>query len=192
MVSRRNVRDNTLLDALERAEPVKFQNNVWRIVRSDRDPTQGSSPKGRWDDGTVDVLYTSLEADGAMSEMFFHLKSGQPVVPSQMKFGLYELEVKLDKVLRLASLSELEELGVGTKNFGSLDFAAKRSEYTRTQEISEAAHFMGFDGLIVPNARFQCHNVVVFTNRVPPEDLKVVKEYVMIDLDEWKRKLNIE
>lgn len=92
MAERRKARDNKLLDALETSPPIEFEDRVWRVVRGDRDPLRGSSPGGRWDDGTFDVLYTSTEADGALAEMHFHIMRGQPIFPSEMEFLLYELK----------------------------------------------------------------------------------------------------
>ena len=112
MIQRRGVRDNTLLDAIEAATATKFEGSVWRVVRGDRDPLQVSSPDGRWDDGTFDVLYTSLESDGALAEMYFHIMRGQPVFPSQMVFRLYELRVALRRVLALADMAALGAFGV--------------------------------------------------------------------------------
>ena len=86
MIQRRRVRDNTLIDAIEASRADEFEGLVWRVVREDRDPTRGSSPGGRWDDGTFDVLYTSLESNGALAELYFHILRGQPVFPSKMVF----------------------------------------------------------------------------------------------------------
>lgn len=34
----------------------------------------------------------------------------------------------------------------------------------QTQQIGTAVQFLGFDGLIVPSARWECKNLVLFTN----------------------------
>ena len=73
-------RDNALIDALEAIEPVVFSGTVWRLVRDGRNPLQCSASGGRWDDGSFDVLYTSMSRDGSLAEMRFHLMRGQPVM----------------------------------------------------------------------------------------------------------------
>ncbi len=188
MIQRRKVRDAALLDALEASTAIEFEGAIWRVVRRGRDPVLGSSPGGRWDDGTFDVLYTSLERDGALAEMYFHLMRGQPIFPSQMEFRLYELSVALRRVLQLVDTASLEALGLVAPKFGSLEYERKQEEYPRMQEIGEAAHFLEFDGLVVPSARWTCQNLVVFTDRVPPEALGMVREHGPVDWDAWKSK----
>jgi RES domain len=186
MPSARKVRDNTLIDAVEAATSENFDDVVWRVVRADRDPLRGSATRGRWDDGTFEVLYTSLERDGALSEMYFHLWRGQPLIPSKMEFKLYKIQVKLGRALRLVDLQMLAGLGVEIKNYGLMEHSKRHQEYLRTQEIGEAAHFLEFDGLIVPGARMQCANVVLFTDRIRPESLEVIERIGPIDWAEWK------
>ena len=188
MIHRRGVRDNTLLDAIEASTATKFEGSVWRVVRGDRDPLRSSSPGGRWDDGTFDVLYTSLEADGALAEMYFHIMRGQPIFPSQMVFRLHELHVELYRVLELAETTALSALGVDVGRYGSLQYARKQKEYPRLQDIGEAAHFLDFDGLIAPSARWNCQNLVVFTDRVAPDALSIAHEHGPVDWDDWRRR----
>lgn len=185
----RKVRDNTLIDALEASASEALDDAVWRVVRGDRDPLSGSSVGGRWDDGTFEVLYTSAERDGALAEMYFHLSRGQPVIPSKMSFYLYRLQIKLHRALRLANLEVLAKLGVDTNNYGLMAHSRRVEEYPRTQEIAEVAHFLEFDGLIIPSARRQCHNVVLFTDRIKPEALEVAERQGPIDWTEWSRAL---
>lgn len=186
MIQRRKVRDSSLLDTVEASTVTKFGGSVWRVVRGDRDPLRSSSPGGRWDDGTFDVLYTSLEADGALAEMYFHIMRGQAIFPSQMVFCLFELDVELDRVLELADLAALRAFGVDGGKYGSLQYARKHEEYPRLQDIGEAARFLDFDGLIAPSARWECQNLVVFTDRVAPDALNIANEHGQVDWDAWK------
>lgn len=167
MAGGRKARDLELLDALDALERVSFEGTCWRAVREGRDPLQGHPSGGRWDPGTFDVLYTALEPDGAMAEIDFHL-SRQPVFPSKIRFGLHEIAVTTRQTLKLANLDALVPLG--------LDKAAYQQVlYTRTQEIGDAAIFLGFDGLIAPSARWPCLNLVLFTDRLEPGDLRVIR-----------------
>ncbi len=186
MVRRRKVRDNALIDALEALPATEFEGAVWRVVRGDRDPLRGSSPGGRWDDGTFDVLYTSDQCDGALAEMYFHIMRGQPIFPSEMEFRLYELHVALRRALRLADIKALEALGVEATSYGSLQYAHKHEEYPRLQEIGEAAHFLDFDGLVVPSARWRCQNLVLFTDRVLPPALSIAGKHGPVDWTAWR------
>ena len=163
-----------------------FDGTVWRVVRKGRDVLQGSGYGGRWDDGTFDVLYTSEKADGAIAEIYFHLSRGQPVIPSKVAYHLFEIRAELQRALRISDLRTLADFGVDTKRYGALSYVERVQEYPRPQEIAETAHFVGFDGLVVPNSRLDCLNVILFSDRIPPEAIDVVQDHGPIRWDEWK------
>lgn len=183
MTAARKRRDNKLIDAIEEIEPVEFAGTVWRVARRGLDPTQCSRSGGRWDDGTFDVLYTSEEKDGAINEMKFHLMRGQPVIPSRVKYHLFEIDLALGRALRLLDLPALAKLGLDVSRYGQLSYNEKQAEYPRSQDIGEAAHFLDYDGLIVPSARHDCLNIVIFCDRVPPESISAIADHGVVDWD---------
>jgi RES domain len=183
----RSARDNRLLDALEDLPPEAFEGSAWRVVRDGRDPVRCSSVGGRWDDGTFDVLYTSMRADGAIAEMYFHVARGQPVFPSLARYRLFELCITLASCLRFGSLTELSSLALQTALFGQLSYAEREQEYPRPQEIAEAAHFIGRDGIIVPCARAEWPNAIVFCDPAGPEAIDVIKDHGLVEWDQWRR-----
>ena len=187
MTPAHRIRDNALIDALEAFPAVPFAGPVWRVVREGRDVLAGSAVGGRWDDATFDVLYTSQAGDGAVAEMHFHLTRGQPVVPSRVAYRLHELKVAMARTLHLADLDAIAALGVDTSRYGTLSHAERGQEYPRTQEIAETAHFVGFDGMVVPNARWHCLNVVLFCDRLAPADAEVVADHGPIDWAAWRK-----
>lgn len=178
MAAGRRARDVELLDALEAHEGVSFEGDVWRIVRDERDPLQGYPAGARWDPGTFDVIYTSLAREGALEEIHFHL-TRQPVFPSKIRSVLHRIAVRTQHTLRLADLETVEALGVSRDSFASLNYA-------RSQEIGDAASFLGFDGILAPSARWNCQNLVIFTDRFGPADFTVV-ESEPVDWDAWRR-----
>ena len=177
-MARRKARDLELLDALDALPRVAFEGTVWRAVRAGRDPLQGHPSAGRWDPGTFDVLYTSMEPDGAIAEIHFHL-SRQPVFPSGLVWQLHEITVRTGKTLRFADLSALATLGVDRARYGEI-------LYGRTQAIGDAADFLGFDGLIAPNARWPCQNLVIFIDRLAPADL-AIRSSAAINWTAWRK-----
>jgi RES domain-containing protein len=189
MVTPRKVRDSAIIDFLEAIPKQPFEGSAWRVVRSDRDPLRGSSPKGRWDDGSFDVLYTSLKADGAVAEVNFHLARGQPLFPSQMEFRLFELDVRLLQAITLPNRDSLANLGIDMSNYGSLGYARKEEEYAISQMTGEAAHFLGADALVVPNARLPCTNAVLFLDRMAPAQISIKRDHGVIDWKLWKDKI---
>jgi len=180
-VTERRARDLELLDALDAHTGVAFEGAVWRIVRQGRDPLQGSPAGARWDPGTFDVIYTSLQREGALAEMHFHLIR-QPVFPSKLVSVLHKISVRTARTLKLANVDAVERLGVAKDRYGELS-------YERTQAIGDAAAFLGFDGMMVPSARWECLNLVLFTDRFSPEDL-TAEHHEVVDWNEWRRHVN--
>lgn len=179
----RRARDLELLDLLDTHKGVSFEGDVWRIVREEREPLLGYPAGARWDPGAFDVLYTSLEREGSLEEIHFHL-SRQPVFPSKIRSVLHRISVRTQRTLRIANLAELNALGVTPETYGSLS-------YERTQEIGDAAAFLGFDGILAPSARWPCQNLVLFTEHFTPADLNVVSSEP-VDWDDWKKRRDSE
>lgn len=183
-MTERRARDLSLLDALDAHQGVSFEGDVWRIVREERNPLQGYAAGARWDPGTFEVLYTSLVREGALEEIHFHLNR-QPVFPSKIRSVLHRIAVRTRRTLRFADLAAIESLGVSVETFGSLS-------YERTQEIGDAASFLGFDGIIAPSARWPCHNLVLFTEHFATEELAIVSSEA-IDWADWRaRRLTLK
>jgi RES domain-containing protein len=179
-------RDNKLIDALERIEPVEFCGTIWRVVREGRDALTPSAAGGRWDDGTFEVLYTSRAADGAAAEVHYHLSRGQPVFPSRIRHRLYELNLAAKKALVLPDLHAIARLGVDTARYGALSYNERQQEYPRTQEVAETAHFIGFEILVAPNARWSCMNAILFWDRIGPDECEVARDHGPIDWKKWQ------
>jgi RES domain len=181
-------RDSSLLDALERIEPVELGGTIWRVVREGHDVLTPSAAGGRWDDGTFDVLYTSKTADGAAAEVHYHLSRGQPVFPSKIKHRLYQLTLATEKVLLLPDLNSIKKLGVDVTRYGLLSYNERQLEYPRTQEVAETAHFLGFDAVVAPNARWECLNVVLFLDKVGPDGCEIARDHGRIEWKRWQEK----
>jgi hypothetical protein len=116
--------------------------------------------------------------------MYFHLRRGQPVMPSQVRYRLFELRVELLSCLRIASLADLATLGMQTAVFGQLSYAEREQEYPRSQEVAEAAQFVGRDGIIVPSARSEWPNIVVFCEPAGPSAVDIIKDHGLVDWNE--------
>lgn len=158
MIGGGRVHDRTILDILEGLETEAVETTVWRVTRRGRDPLRGAVANGRWNAvGEFEVLYTSLERDGAIAEVGYRL-SLEPVWPSLIEHEIHTLSVKTERTLRFKSLDELQKLGIDISRYESF-------EYNESQAIAAAARFLEFDALIVPSARFDCSNLVLFLDR---------------------------
>ena len=174
----RKPRDPALLDALDAFDRIRYTGDTWRVVRDRRDPLQGSASGGRWDPTLFDVLYTSLNPDGAVAEVHFHL-SRQPVFPSRIRYGLHRIRVRTSKALRLLDLNAMVPLGVDPAKYREI-------LYEPTQAIGDAAYFLGFDSIIAPNARWSCNNLILFTDQIAVADLEVT-ESSEVNWNEWRK-----
>jgi hypothetical protein len=125
------------------------------------------------------VLYTSLNPDGAIAEVHFHL-ARQPVFPSKIRYGLHRIRVATVKTLRLPDLNAMVPLGVEPVRYREI-------LYEPTQAIGDAAYFLGFDSIIAPNARWSCDNLILFIDQIAPADLELI-ESSEIDWTEWRKK----
>jgi RES domain-containing protein len=180
MPGARKPRDPALLDPLDAFHRVSYAGETWRVVRDGRDPLQGSASGGRWDPTLFDVLYTSLDPDGAVAEIHFHL-SRQPVFPSKISYGLHCIRIRTEKTLRLPDLDAMVPLGVDPARYREI-------LYQPTQAIGDAAYFLGFDSIIAPNARWSCNNLILFIDQIAIADLEVL-ESLEVNWSEWRKKL---
>lgn len=178
----RQARDVALMDCLDACAREQFIGEAWRVVWQGRDPLIASASQSRWCDGTFDVLYTSLHRDGAIAEIDALLRL-QPAFPSKIVSQLFHLEIRTSQTLRLVDMDRLSSLGVDTARY-------RERDYTKTAEIAETAFFLGFDGLIAPSARYECNNLVLFTDRLAPGDFQIkTTDPEIIDWAAWRKKL---
>lgn len=172
-----HVHDRALLDRLESIEPTIFRGDVWRIVSSGRNPVIGSTAKGRWSEqGGPEILYTSLEKNGAIAEIGFRL-SLEPVWPSKLRHDVYRLAATTNKTLRFVNLEALAAFGVEQGRYHLFD-------YDKTQEIAAAAYFLEYDGIQAPNARYPCDNLMIFSSHADPVQVQGAPESV--DWTAWR------
>lgn len=122
-----------------------------------------------------------MAREGAIAEVYA-LLSLQPVFPSKIAFNVHRLHVSVQQSLHLTDLGTLARLGVDVDHYQTRDYA-------KTQEIADAAYFLGFDGLFVPSARWSCMNAVLFTDRIEPAALSVdMTEPKPVDWQSWRRR----
>ena len=177
---RPTLRDIELIDEIETLPIESFSGHVFRLVRDGREPTSCWHPKGRWDDGAFDVLYTSTSAEGALAEVRYHL-SQQPFVPDYLNYRMFRIPVEDIGILNLLEPDLLIRLGIDMQQWGRTDYVSRGEEYLRSQQIAAVAVFHERAGLIVPSARSAEANLVILTQETvdahcgEPEDLGLVE-----------------
>jgi RES domain-containing protein len=172
--------DRDVLDRLEAMAPEAFAGEVWRVTARGRDPLLGSAAGGRWSPvGEFDVIYTSLEREGALAEIGFRM-SLEPVWPSKLQHDLYRLAARTRRTIRFPDVVSLVPFGVDAARYQGFDYGA-------TQAIAAAARFLGFDSLIVPSARSPARHLVVFIDDAMADETLTLLATEPVDWDAWRR-----
>jgi len=115
-----------------------------------------------------------MERDGAMAEAASFLADQTPI-PGPREIKITRLAVSTSKTLRLTR-ADLGTLGVNMDRYGERD-------HPHTQEIGSTLAWLGLDGLIAPSARWDCENLMIFTDNHP---LNEKLEPIDQELVEWR------
>ena len=176
-LSRRH--DRELLDALESQPSEIFSGETWRVTTKGRDALRGSTAGGRWSPpGEFEALYTSLARAGALAEIGYRL-SLEPVWPSRLEHELHRITARTTNTIRFATIGSLSPFSVDTGRYKTFD-------YTVTQAIAAAAFFLDFDGLIVPSARSNDLNLVIFPEKLLVTEQLKVETAEPVDWRAWR------
>lgn len=146
-----------VLDAIETAGFREFEAEVWRHMFNRLDPARANTRGARWNPRGVSAIYTSLERETALAEAEYAI-SVQPLRPSVSR-QMHRIKVTLDNLVDLSDLGTLGQLGINSDVLSA-------TNYLPSQEVGEAAQWMGADGLLVPSARAIGQNLVLFVDRL--------------------------
>ena len=154
--------DRNLLDLLEQLPAKELDIQVWRVAWRSRHALDVGGG-GRWNPpGRFDAVYTSLEADGAMAEVYHYL-SRAPVFSSAEKV-MYRIDARTNRTAVLDDPEQLRRRGLDPGQFQDVNPML-------CQEIGSAAHLLEYDSLLVPSARWNCMNLVLFPDYIPLDSL---------------------
>jgi RES domain-containing protein len=177
------IHDRDLLDELEQHDPVQQVTLVWRTTWAHRDPLLGSAAPGRWNpEGDFEVLYAAMDFDGSIAEAYYH--AARAPVLSGRSVKVHRLRVSTQRTLVLDSDKLLARLGVDVARYKVP--ISDQIGLTRTQEIGAAAHFLEFDSLLVPSARWSCLNLVLFLDRIDFESAVAVESSEEVNWPAWR------
>ena len=155
-----------------------FDGFAWRVTWVNRDPLTGGSGGGRWNPpNEFEVLYTSLAEDGALAEIYYHLSKAPVFSTSHVKIN--KIHATTERTLSFRGIVSLLPMGVTEEAF-------RRGEFSRTREIGAAARFLDMDGLIVPSARSDIANLVLFIDRMDHRESLSVVESHDINWPAWR------
>lgn len=135
---------------------------------------------GRWSPGgDLDVINTSLIAAGALAGVGYRL-SLEPVWPSRAAHELHQIDVRTSRTLWLRDLGSLARFGVDIARYRTFDYSA-------TNALAAAAHFLSYDSIVAPSARYQCLNLVLFGEHLADGIEAVVAHSDAVDWSTWEK-----
>ncbi len=149
-----------LLERLAALPPEPWQGTAFRHMFGSYPPDRENTSGARWNPAGVAAIYTSLSRAGALAEAE-HQIAVQPIPPRAQR-SLYELEVALGGVFDLTDLALLAELGIDQNALGADDMLACR-------EVGAAAASLNCGGILVPSARAEATNLVIFAANLGAE-----------------------
>jgi RES domain-containing protein len=179
--------DIDIINRIAEFKGSEIEETVFRVVAAGVDATAFSTNGGRWappsNIAEVPVLYTSLEREGAIAEVVSYLQLLSP--PPSKPMELNRLEISAKNVLTL-SHTDLAALGLMPAQIRERPYVSiGQSPASLSQKIGSAANFLGFDGLIVPSARWQCNNLVLYEKNHDLGSRLEVLEKHPFDWAEW-------
>lgn len=149
-----------LLDFLESRSLDRWGGAVWREILGETDVLRPNQRGARWNPLGIEALYCSLLPETAAAEVDF-LVALQSIEVS--KRTRVQLEVELSRVVDLTDLSPLASFGMERADL--LGKAVDRSRF-----IGHAVSWLGCAGLLVPSARHEGTNLVIYTNQMGKDD----------------------
>lgn len=134
----------------------------------------GRSATGRWGtEAGYPVLYLGRPTDSVTVEAYRHLidplvtDPGQPSPPIRPR-ALITCTVSVTTILDLRSAATRTIVGITPEQLQS--DTNDKAAYAACQNISAAAHQLGYHGLIAPAATKLGETLVLFTDLLPPEE----------------------
>lgn len=153
--------DPQLLDALEQFDSSPWQGTVYRHVLGSYAPDLANVRGARWNPPEVSALYVSIEEETAKAEGARVLEVQS--VPPRVKRSIYELDVRLERVLDLTVGTRLADVGLTDSDLQADSFEA-------CQRVGGAVAWIGHDGLLVPSARVTSgSNLVIYISNQAAE-----------------------
>lgn len=153
------IHDRALLEEIEKLTATPWEGLVFRHMFGDYPPDRENVRGARWNPPEIPAIYTSTRKEVALAEAEYQIDN-QPLRPWARRV-LYHVNVRLASVLDLTDGQSLIKLGITEDNLQSLN-------HSPCQKVGGAVDWLGHDGLLVPLARANGSNLIIYPNRQTP------------------------
>ena len=167
--------DPRIAETLARLPEGQYEGDVWKHTLPGQPPTTANTRGARWNPPEAPAVYVAMERGTALAEGQY-LVALQPQ-PIRGIRHIHRGTVKLSRVLDLRDRATLQALGLSDAELRSYD-------HTACQRVGGTAEWLGIEALIVPSARFDGANLVIFERRSGADfELRVIESEALDDLD---------
>jgi RES domain-containing protein len=150
---------SSLENVLASLQPAAWSGRIYRVMLNDYPPDRENIQGARWNPPDVAAIYACFEPAVCIAEVEYNLARQPRPVKRDLRKTLYEIEVTLAAAVDLTELlPNLDKIGIGPAQLFADDMKA-------SQDIGRLITWFGFDGLIVPSARFEGKNLVIYPGR---------------------------
>lgn len=153
-----------------------WEGNVFRVMLADHPPDKENRVGARWNPENLAAIYTSLCAETAIAEVDYHLNQQPRPIRKDLRRTLFEIKVELSAVANIANaLDDLSAVGISLAELFNNDWRA-------SQEVGRLAAWFESDGILVPSARAQGLNLVIFPSRVNSDSYRfeIIKKTLLV------------
>lgn len=159
--------DPRIAETLARLPEGQYEGDVWKHTLPGQAPAAANTRGARWNPPDTPTVYVAVEQATAIAEGQF-LVGLQPQAMKGTR-RIHRGTVKLSRVLDLRDKETVQALGLSDADLRSNDHAACR-------RVGGTAEWLGIEALIVPSARSDGANLVIFERRTGTEfDLQFIE-----------------
>lgn len=170
--------DTQLVAKLDEVSPTEFSGEVCRHTGPGIHPlntTGAQTQGGRWNPpNSFPTLYLALSDEAAAAELYRRAEGENRPPEDLLPRRLHRYRVRLSAVLDLRNVETRKDLGVPLEEL-------KSENRSPCNALGDAAHYVGFEGILAPSATGVGDVLVVFWDR-----LKAESDVEPFAFDDWE------
>lgn len=149
------INEQTLRERLAEFKTEPWEGSVYRHMFNDIPPDRENTRGARWNPPNVAAIYTSLEHAAALAEANYRISLETVTMRPDLKRSIHKIYIVLHSVIDLGSMEKLTEVGIDAAMLSSTDLSL-------CQRVGEKVDWFEHDGLLVPSARHESINLVIY------------------------------